>query len=99
MHRARNSLYISLCDMVVNQAFLITECGYIGIGPPNTRAGDEVWVLFGGNTPFVLRKKDEKLANAKCRERSFIGDAYVHGIMAGEAVVNCDGNETTVLLV
>jgi hypothetical protein len=38
----------SLCDMVPNQAFFVTKIDYISMGPPETRPGDQVWVLYGG---------------------------------------------------
>ena len=34
--------------------FFITKNGLIGMGPPSMAAGDEVYVLFGGNMPFIL---------------------------------------------
>ena len=39
---------------------------------------DGVWVLVGANTPVVLRE----LENGR---HQFLGEAYVHGIMHGEA--------------
>jgi len=83
----RNRVYESLRDMVVNQAFFVTASGYMGLGPPNTEKGDEVWVLSGGNVPFVLRPHVGRWGGPEIGEnpRSFIGDAYVHGIMLGEA--------------
>ena len=83
----RNRVYESLRDMVVNQAFFVTAKGYIGLGPPNTKKGYEVWVLHGGNVPFVLVQPMGRWARAYLGEepRAFVGDAYVHGIMLGEA--------------
>jgi hypothetical protein len=37
-----------------------------------------VCVLYGGQTPFILRPKVERY--------QFIGECYVHGIMEGEAL-------------
>lgn len=66
-------------DMARSQAFFITERGYLGIGPPDAMVGDEVWVLFCGNVPQVLRGRGGD-------EFEYVGDAYVQGIMDGEAV-------------
>ncbi|KAM7212723.1 heterokaryon incompatibility protein 6, OR allele [Rhypophila decipiens] len=77
----RTKVYNSLRDMVINQAFFITKTGYMGIGPPNIAKQDEIWVLDGGNVPFVLRRESNGGSS-----RRFIGDAYVHGIMHGQAV-------------
>jgi hypothetical protein len=85
--KAINSLYESLCGMLPNQAFFVTVKGYIGVGPPDARSGDQVWILCGGQVPFVLREThQESTAFDGACERSLVGDAYVHGIMDGEAV-------------
>jgi hypothetical protein len=63
----------------VSKIFL-TETGYLGFGPRCLRLGDVVCVLFGGGTPYVRRPTsvpDEYL---------FLGPAYVHGLMDGEAI-------------
>jgi hypothetical protein len=101
-YQIRGSIHESLCDMVVNQAFFITANGYVGIGPPNIQVADEVWVLFGGRVPFVLRPDGvgvyEPPEAVEANERFFIGDTYVHGIMDGEAVKDCAVEEKTVLI-
>ncbi|KAE8415301.1 heterokaryon incompatibility protein-domain-containing protein [Aspergillus pseudocaelatus] len=62
-----------------------TKLGYLGLGPWSVRPGDEVWVISGARTPFILRKSssDDSLDTDK---RSLIGETYVHGIMDGEAI-------------
>ena len=54
--------------------------------------GDIVSVLLGGHTPFTLRPKDTG-------EYTFIGEAYVDGIMDGEALlcISADQYEEFVL--
>ncbi len=61
-----------------NSSFFITKKGYCGLGPNALRSGDMVCVLYGGAVPFVLRPKKELY--------QLIGEAYVHGIMEGEAI-------------
>ena len=61
-----------------NRALFSTEKGYIGLGPPHCRPGDIVCILFGGEVPFVLRPVEGRY--------QLVGDAYVHGIMEGEAL-------------
>jgi hypothetical protein len=101
-YQIRGSIYESLSDMVVNQAFFITANGYVGVGPPNIQVADEVWVLFGGRVPFVLRPDGvgvcEPPKAVEANERFFIGDTYVHGIMDGEAVKDCGVEERTILI-
>ncbi|EAT79754.2 hypothetical protein SNOG_12954 [Parastagonospora nodorum SN15] len=86
LDKTHNSLYESLCGIVPNQAFFITKKGYIGVGPPDARPGNEVWVLYGGQVPFVLRKINRKYDMENVHRREFVGDAYTHGIMDGEAI-------------
>ncbi|KAH3995438.1 hypothetical protein HBH98_145120 [Parastagonospora nodorum] len=86
LDKTHNSLYESLCGIVPNQAFFITKKGYIGVGSPDARPGNEVWVLYGGQVPFVLRKIDHKNDVETVHERELVGDAYTHGIMDGEAI-------------
>ncbi|PHH89676.1 hypothetical protein CDD83_5529 [Cordyceps sp. RAO-2017] len=57
-----------------------TERGYLGIGPRKLREGDQVMLVAGAELPFIFRQ------NADRKTVSFVGAAYVHGIMNGEAV-------------
>jgi hypothetical protein len=74
-----------------SRSFFSTQKGYIGTGPITAKVGDEVWVLFGGNVPFVVRRASSSSgrdgsANAEELTCELIGDCYVHGIMNGEAM-------------
>ncbi|KAI1325016.1 heterokaryon incompatibility protein-domain-containing protein [Xylariaceae sp. FL0255] len=56
-----------------------TTGNYFGIAPQSLLPGDQVWILSGADTPYVLRE-------VKSEEGwQVIGEAYVHGIMHGEA--------------
>jgi hypothetical protein len=57
----------------------LTENGMYGLGPQCALPGDVVVVLYGGNTPYVLRPKGNG-------EYLFIGQAYIDVIMNGELV-------------
>lgn len=61
-----------------DQIAFVTQTGYIGIGHQETVIGDEVHLVQGSDTPFVLRKSDDRY--------ELIGETYVHGIMDGELV-------------
>jgi hypothetical protein len=52
--------------------------GYIGLGPSVLQKDDVVVVLFGCMVPFILRPQGG--------EYRLVGEAYVHGIMKGEAI-------------
>jgi hypothetical protein len=60
------------------RSFFQTTQGYLGLGPDTLQTGDVVCILFGGRCPFVLRPKEGFY--------QLIGEAYVHGIMYGEAL-------------
>jgi Heterokaryon incompatibility protein (HET) len=57
--------------------FYTTEDGYIGLGPVTTRAKDMIYLLLGGDVPFILRP-------ATADTMTLVGPAYVHGLMQGE---------------
>ena len=56
-----------------------THSGYLGIGPQSLQIGDVVSIVPGSIVPFLLRKVQDN------RYR-LVGEAYVHGIMHGEAL-------------
>ncbi|CAN8105161.1 unnamed protein product [Discula destructiva] len=78
------------------RSFVVTKNGYIGLAPFKTRAGDKITVLQGGKVPFVLRQRIDapeqvgdiaagqaQSAQVRCE---FVGEAFVLGIMEGQAV-------------
>jgi hypothetical protein len=66
-----------------------TSGGLLGVGPVGLNVGDEIWVLAGAVTPVLLRRK--KGAGDKGshggQHHEYLGAAYVHGMMNGEAIV------------
>lgn len=56
--------------------FFLSRKLFMGLGPEDLAAGDEIHVLSGASVPFVLRKKGENYR--------LIGEAYVHGLMYGQ---------------
>ncbi|TQV93021.1 hypothetical protein V2A60_003666 [Cordyceps javanica] len=56
-----------------------TAKGYLGLVPRVAQPGDQVWLFAGGRTPYILRPTNQP------GQYTFIGEAYVHGIMDGEA--------------
>ena len=60
----------------------------MGLAVPSAQVGDTVVLLFGSNTPWLLRKRGEG------RDGYFlVGEVYVHGVMHGEAMKWKKGNE------
>ncbi|KAK5715378.1 hypothetical protein LTR15_010021 [Elasticomyces elasticus] len=65
-------------SIALNRRLFHTASGRHGLGPQAMRLGDIVAVLRGGRTLFVLRPLGE--------EFQLVGEAYVNGMMDGEAV-------------
>jgi hypothetical protein len=60
-----------------------TSHGHFGLAPETAEPGDQVWLLQCAQVPFVLRPRLDG-------RYSLVGEAYIHGIMFGEAV-DCPG--------
>lgn len=72
-------LKIGLANAHFGRRFMKTQQGRIGLIPPYAEKGDVVAVLTGGHVPIILRPHDGFY--------TVLGDAYVHGIMDGEAMI------------
>ncbi|KAK0639558.1 heterokaryon incompatibility protein-domain-containing protein [Cercophora newfieldiana] len=57
----------------------VSISGHIGLGPGDLSPGDEIWVLRGAATPFILRPGSD---GAKI----LVGPCYIDDMMDGEAV-------------
>jgi len=67
---------------------IITQHGHLGLAPQGTKVGDEIWVLWGCAAPIILRRDMQGTCEGDtCR---WLGDAYVHGAMNGEAVADME---------
>ena len=69
-----------LCRNIGRRAF-ITSNGHLGIGPAILEEGDLVVIICGMEVPMLLRSCDGGVY-------MLIGEAYVDGIMDGEAMEN-----------
>ncbi|KAK5991534.1 hypothetical protein PT974_09818 [Cladobotryum mycophilum] len=56
-----------------------------GLGPRDSEVGDKVCVLFGCTVPVILRPVKSEADNSMYQ---LVGEAYVHGVMDGEAVLS-----------
>lgn len=75
----------TICD------FLTTRKKYIGLGD-QPQPNDEVWILFGGSVPFILRPYLSE--SDRAGSYFLISDCYVHGIMDGEAMEEWSASDT-----
>jgi len=57
--------------------------GHCGLAPETTEPGDQIWLLQCAQVPFVLRPRLDG-------RYSLVGEAYIHGVMFGEAI-DCPG--------
>jgi len=55
----------------------LTDNDYLALVQVHTQPGNEIWIIPGTTTSFVIRRR----ANGG---HELIGEAYVHGIMYGE---------------
>jgi hypothetical protein len=71
----------------IGRRFIVTKLGLIGFAPDSCERGDLVVVMPGGAVPYVLRPAklpdNRETEGKKCYK--ILGDAYIHGIMDGEA--------------
>jgi hypothetical protein len=63
------------------RAYFSTVGGRVGLGPRNIVSGDTVCIVRGAKVPYVMRFKSG--GGSSCK---FLGDAYVDGVMYGEAM-------------
>ena len=60
----------------------------MGLSYPTMLPGDELWVLYGGRVPFVLRPSQDKPHETVAHYYRLVGDCYLNGFMDGEAIRN-----------
>jgi len=70
---------------LANRKFCITRSGYFGTVPKETQLGDALHIFCAASTPLVLRKGTVEVRGKKKAAYRIVGDAYVHGVMEGQA--------------
>ncbi|KAK4898454.1 hypothetical protein LTR27_004051 [Elasticomyces elasticus] len=83
-------LMTSWCELAstkINGLKLITTArALIGLAAAKSRPRDELWLLPGANVPFVLRPQLN--LHSRTVTHRLVGDAFAHGVMYGEAMVD-----------
>ena len=77
------------------RCFFATQNGRLGLGPYNMKEGDRLCVFFHCPTPYTIRP-------ARSGKWTFVGEAYVHNLMHGQAtrmIKKKEAVETSWLLV
>lgn len=88
----------SIWAAIYGRAFFITKQGYMGLSYPRIEVGDEVWVLYGGRVPFILRPQPIEPHESGARYYSFVSDCYLDGFMHGKGIDNPRYPEKDVIL-
>lgn len=70
-----------------NRYFFRTALGYVGIGPRTVELGDQVMLLKGAPVPYVFRRTSLETGS---KVFEFMGEAYLHGFMYGDALEKGD---------
>ena len=71
-----------------HRKFFTTTSGFFGLGPeamPEIEGSNDLYcaILLGASAPFILQKRSDAKNGDSYR---LVGEAYVHGIMNGEAI-------------
>jgi hypothetical protein len=61
-----------------NRTLFYTDEGYLGFASETIQPGDEIWMLCGAHTPYILRPSE------KPGTYTVHGDCYLHSFMRGE---------------
>lgn len=72
--------WLDMTMVCTGRTFLLTQNGYYGLGSCMAKPGDICCILFGATVPFLLRKTDKE------GHYKLVAEAYIHGIMRGEAI-------------
>ncbi|KAJ0164211.1 Heterokaryon incompatibility protein 6, OR allele [Colletotrichum tanaceti] len=84
----RQPWYVTAMKNLHGRRPFLSGSGYVGLAPRHVLPGDKIVVFLGGKTPYIVR--DTGVAGY-CE---LVGEAYVHGIMFGEAMTDdCEVRE------
>ncbi|KAF5238840.1 hypothetical protein FANTH_10168 [Fusarium anthophilum] len=70
---------------LLQRRLFVTNRGMIGLASGEMKTGDEVHIILGCQTPFILRPSDEASKTWDLPLYTVIGNGYVHQVMYGEA--------------
>ena len=68
----------ALKDAADCRRWAMTRSGYMGLVPGTAQLEDNVYVVAGAQTPFIIRQSG--------LDNLLVGECYIHGIMDGEAL-------------
>lgn len=85
VHGVKGDIGINILSKTTRKRMFKTETRHMGIAHRSVEIGDKVYVLMGGEMPFVLRPFGGDYFG-------FGGESYVHGIMDGEMLAVARAN-------
>ncbi|KAK0652648.1 hypothetical protein B0T16DRAFT_104087 [Cercophora newfieldiana] len=80
---SRTAFFHDNALMAFGRRMCVSEKGYVGLVPANTAVGDQIAILAGAGTPYLLRETGGK--------RLLVGECYIHGAMDGEVFEEAGG--------
>lgn len=72
-------IMLTVSESAYNRRVFVTESGFLGLGPVEIKKGDHVVVFAGSRMPHIIRPVAKNYFELR-------GEAYVEGIMDGEAM-------------
>lgn len=72
------SFHSALKAALTSRLFCMSGEGFACLAPIETRPGDELCLIKGGRTPFIIRRSWDRV--------TLVGEAYAHGLMHGEGL-------------
>lgn len=70
--------YLNMMGYLYFRRPFLSEKGFVGLGSEILEVGDVICVLLGARLPYILRERGDGSFRV-------VGEAYVHGVMYGEA--------------
>jgi hypothetical protein len=74
----RKRLFQDIVRLSIPRRRCVTSTGFLGQVPSLAQEGDVIVIPMGSAVPFVLRPRQARY--------QLIGQAYIHGLMMGEAL-------------
>ncbi|WKT54197.1 Heterokaryon incompatibility [Fusarium oxysporum f. sp. vasinfectum] len=66
----------------------VTNSGHMGFIPPRSMPDDLVCLIYGTQTPYILRRNVGQGSGDSKWTYTLVGECYMHGMMDGEALQN-----------
>lgn len=98
---AQKKYFHTIVTATTSRTMFRSDSHRLGLCYPNAEVGDEIWVLFGGRVPFLLRPHpqahSEPPDGSSARVYRFVGECCYDGFMFGEGFSENGAIEEVVL--